>query len=240
MFDFLVEAIAQYPYIGVALIFLVCGIGLPLPEEIVLVAAGYICATSPDKAELPVMMAWCAGAIFAGDLMPYMAGRLFGPRLLRLRTMRLVVTKRRLATFDHWFRRRGDLVIFIARFLAGIRVVAFFTAGTMNMPFRRFFLLDGLGIVLIVPALTYAGYHFAPGIDGLIGYVKQMERGMLIATIALIALGLLWLWRARKRQAYLESVSNPSEAFVEGRPIDPNAPPASATSDDNGPSREGT
>lgn len=237
MFDFLVEAIAQYPYVGVALIFLVCGIGLPLPEEIVLVAAGYICATSPEKAGLPVMMAWCAGAIFAGDLIPYMAGRLFGPRLLRLRTMRLVVTKRRLATFDHWFRRRGDLVIFIARFLAGIRVVAFFTAGTMNMPFRRFFLLDGLGIVLIVPALTYAGFHFAPGIDVLIGYVKQMERGMVVATVALITLGVLWVWRARKRQAYLESVSTPSEAFVEARPVDASAPAERAPSDANGPSR---
>ena len=74
MFDTLVDVIAQYPYIGVALIFIVCGIGLPLPEEIVLVAAGYICATSPDKAQLPVMMGWCAGAIFAGDLIPTWQG----------------------------------------------------------------------------------------------------------------------------------------------------------------------
>lgn len=61
---------------------------------------------------------------------------------------------------------------------------------------------------------------------------------MLIATIALIALGVLWVWRARKRQAYLERVSNPSEAFVEARPVDPGATEADAPSDDNGPSRD--
>ena len=32
----LIQILTDYPYIGVAAVFLLCGLGLPLPEEIVL------------------------------------------------------------------------------------------------------------------------------------------------------------------------------------------------------------
>ena len=127
MFDSIVQAIADYPYLGVALFFLICGLGFPLPEELVLIAGGYICAKFPDKAQLGLMMLWCGGSILAFDLLPFVLGRIFGARIMRLRWLRITFTRKRLATFDRWFRRRGDLVIFLARFLAGIRVIAFFT-----------------------------------------------------------------------------------------------------------------
>src|SRR5688572_10611338 len=137
MFEDLIAAVQEYPYPGIAVVFLLCGIGFPLPEEIVLLAAGYICATWPEHAQLPVMMAWCAGAILCGDLFPFVLGRVFGVRLLRLRWLRLVINKQRLANFDRWFRKRGDLVIIITRFIPGLRVVAFFVAGVMKTPWRR-------------------------------------------------------------------------------------------------------
>ena len=133
MFDSLVETIAEYPYIGIAMVFAICAIGLPLPEELVLIAAGYVCAKFPEKASLHWMMIWCATSIVSFDLVPYLLGRVFGARLLRIRWLRVIVTRRRLADFDRWFRKRGDLVIFFARFLAGIRTIAFFTAGVMKM-----------------------------------------------------------------------------------------------------------
>ena len=231
MFDQIVAAIAEYPYPGVALVFLLCGVGLPLPEEIVLLAAGYVCAKFPEHATLPLMMAWCAGAILAGDLLPFVLGRVFGVRLLRLRWLRYLVTKQRLASFDRWFRRRGDLVIFIARFLAGLRVVAFFTAGTMKMPWRRFLLLDGLGIALIVPTLTWLGFHSASFIERMVATVQKVERGMLWGTLAGgLLLGLwLWLWRRRRHR---QRQRRPAEAFVQPqRPVqgaaqEPGRPPA--------------
>lgn len=201
MFDWLVDTITTYPYVGVAVVFVLCGMGLPLPEELVLIAGGYVCHQFPDRASVPLMMVWCGGAILVGDVIPFVLGRIFGTRLLRLRYLRMLVTRRRLAKFDHWFRRRGDLVIFIARFLAGIRVVAFFTAGTMRMRWRRFLLLDGLGIVIIAPPLIWLGYTGGEFIDSVIETVKRAERGLLIGTLALAAsVGLYLLLLRRKRQ----------------------------------------
>ncbi|GAB4149976.1 MAG: hypothetical protein Fur0037_18390 [Planctomycetota bacterium] len=217
MFDSIVQTISDFPYVGVALVFLLCGLGLPLPEEIVLLAGGYVCAKFPEVASLHWMIAWCAGAILAGDLLPYVLGRVFGARLLRLRWLRMVVTKQRLAKFDRWFRRRGDLVIFIARFLAGIRMVAFLTAGTMRMKLGRFLLLDGLGIALIAPLLVWLGYRGASFIDDVIAKVQRVERGILWSTAALVLLAaVLWLWRRSRRRRMLRAAS-PKETFVEPR-----------------------
>lgn len=203
MFDQVVQAIEAYPYVGVALVFLLCGLGLPLPEELVLLSAGYICAKFPDKASLPPMIAWCAGAILVGDLVPFLLGRIFGVRLLRLRWLRYFVSKQRLARFDKWFRRRGDLVIVISRFLAGLRVVAFFTAGAMKMRWLRFLLLDGIGIVLMVPLLTWIGFRSAGFIEEAIATVQKVERGLLWGTIAgaLLVGAWLWLWRRGRQRA---------------------------------------
>lgn len=224
MFEWLQTAMSDYPYLVVASIFVLCGLGFPLPEEILLLAAGYFCAKSPDKAVLGWMMLASGAAILTGDLIPFVLGRTFGTRLLRLRWMRYFVTKQRLASFDRWFRRRGDLVILIARFLAGLRVVAFFTAGTMKMRWGRFLMLDGLGIAFLTPILAWLGYHSAGFIDEMIETVKRVERGILWGAVGGGAVVVLWLWLWQRRRR-LQRQARPKEAFVEPqRPIEPPEP----------------
>lgn len=214
MFESLVETFSAYPYLGVALVFAVCAVGLPLPEELVLIAAGYVCAKFPETAKVEWMMFWSAASLISFDCVPYLLGRIFGARLLRIRWLRVVVTRRRLADFDRWFRRRGDLVIFFARFLAGIRTIAFFTAGVMKMPLQRFLMLDGLGIAIIVPLMVWLGHRGAGVIDEVIVRVQAVERGLLLLLVGAGAVVLaLWLWRRRKHR--LAAKGGPTETFVE-------------------------
>ena len=194
MFDWLVETFQNYPYIGVAVVFVFCGSGLPLPEEIVLIAAGFVCHQFPESASAGWMMLASALGILAGDTIPFVLGRTFGTRVLRIRYLRIWVTRRRLVKFDRWFRRRGDLVIFIARFLTGIRMIAFFTAGTQKMPWRRFLLLDALGIIVLVPPLVLIGYSAGEYIEQAVALVRGIETGILIALgLGAATLG-LWYW----------------------------------------------
>jgi membrane-associated protein len=215
MFDSIVQTIADYPYLGVALVFCLCGIGFPLPEELVLIAGGYVCAKFPENASLHWMMVWCGGSIMAFDLVPFVLGRTLGARVLRVRWLRLMITRRRLADFDRWFRRRGDLVIFFARFLAGIRVIAFFTAGVMKMRWRRFLMLDGCGIVIIVPLMVWIGHRGAGVIDDVIRRVRAVERGLLVSGVGLLIGFGVWLLLRRRRRRLARPV--PAETFVEPR-----------------------
>ncbi len=212
MFDWLVETFSTHPYIGCALLFLLCGLGLPLPEEIVLLFAGYVCFE--ELADRELMMLVCCSAILAGDVIPFFLGRRYGPRLLRIRLMRILITPERLARFDRWFRRRGELVVFFSRFVAGIRMVSFFTAGTMRMAWLRFLALDGAGIVLVGPLFIWIGDHYGDAIRTAIVGVQRAERGILIGTIAVGAIIGGWYWlRSRRRHRAL--VGGPAETFVE-------------------------
>lgn len=228
MFDWLVETFNTYPYLGVGVVFLICGLGLPLPEEIVLVAAGYACFKG--SAHLETMMAACAVSILIGDLVPFALGRWLGLPLLRLRPMRLIITPQRLARFNRWFRRRGNLVIFFSRFVAGIRVVAYFTAGTVKMKWWRFIAIDICGIALIVPVFVYVGYRFGGAIDDVIARVQTLERGILYTAIGVGVVVGVWYWiRWRSRQRLLIGTS--TETYVE--PSEPvRRPPDDSESDE--------
>jgi hypothetical protein len=60
------------------------------------------------------------GAILLGDLLPvHRSAGCSARACCACAGCATLVTKQRLANFDRWFRRRGDLVILIARFLAG-------------------------------------------------------------------------------------------------------------------------
>jgi membrane protein DedA with SNARE-associated domain len=174
MFDWLVATFSSHPYAGCALLFLLCGLGLPLPEEIVLLFAGYVCFEG--LADREAMMAVCCGAILLGDVIPFFLGRRYGPRLLRIRLLRILITPQRLARFDRWFRRRGELVVFFSRFIAGIRVVCYFTAGTMRMAWLKFLALDLAGILLIGPLLVWVGHHYGGTIRAAIARMQKIAR----------------------------------------------------------------
>ena len=231
MFDWLVATFSSHPYAGCALLFLLCGLGLPLPEEIVLLFAGYVCFEG--LADREAMMAVCCSAILLGDVIPFFLGRRYGPRLLRIRLLRILITPQRLARFDRWFRRRGELVVFFSRFIAGIRVVCYFTAGTMRMAWLKFLALDLAGILLIGPLLVWVGHHYGGTIRAAIASVTKVERGILIGALAAGVLVGGWYWLRRRRTQRM-LVGEPAETFVEpSSPVQAEglAPPTGNTED---------
>jgi hypothetical protein len=82
------------------------------------------------------------------------------------------------------------------------------------MRWSRFLLHDGLGIVLLVPLLTWLGYTSAGLIEEMIETVQKVERGLLWGSIAgtLVLAGCLWWWRRRRQ---LRQRSEMKEAFVQ-------------------------
>jgi len=131
-----------------------------------------------------------------------------------LRWMRFIINRERLAMFDRWFRRRGDMVVVIARFIPGLRVVAFFTGGTMRMRWMRFLILDGCGILLVAPTFVFVGWHFGNEIEDTILALRKIEQSILWGLLGLSVLLACWYWlRLRARRNRL--VGGTRETFVE-------------------------
>ncbi len=192
-------------------ILVACGLGLPLPEDIPLVAAGYLVwdGTLTWFGSFVVTMA----GVILGDTVLFWIGRKFGMRLLDPRRKKPFFPPDRVRRVKAYFRKYGDKIVFFARFVAGFRAVAFFMAGAMKMPYRRFVLFDGLAALLSVPIWIVIGYgmghYFGDHISSILEKLKSFKTGFSVL-IGLVILyfaiqGLRKYLAAKKAAAALKS-----------------------------------
>jgi len=204
----LLESLHGTPaYLFVFGVLLLCGLGLPLPEDIWLITGGYL-AYSGRVQLLPMMAVGLAG-ILCGDSIIYLAGRWVGNRVeSRKGFLARIVTPEKRARVEGLFEKYGQKIVIAARFLPGVRAVTYFTAGSARMSYLRFVLFDGLAALASAPIFTYLGYRFG----GELELVTRKVRDGQLAVIGLIVAGvvgyfLFRLWRARREQAQAPSAS---------------------------------
>ncbi|WP_374535966.1 DedA family protein [Chitinimonas taiwanensis] len=170
---------------------------MPIPEDVSLVAGGVIAGLG--YADVHVMFGVGMAGVLIGDATMFMIGRLFGERVLSWRFVAKLLTPERYCAVQDKFARYGNRLMFIARFLPGLRSAIFLTAGmTRRVPFWRFLLLDGLAALISVPAWVYLGYFGAYNRDWLMTWIGRGQVGIL-AIIGLIGLVLLFSYFKRRR-----------------------------------------
>jgi membrane protein DedA with SNARE-associated domain len=193
---------------------LLCGLGLPIPEEVTLIGSGYLSYRFPDLMDWRVASVVCVSGILLGDTLVYVLGRRFGNALLRLPLVRHELTPARLAKFDVLFERYGDRAIFFARFLMGVRLAAYFVAGRQRMPYWKFVLLDLAGALLSGPTSVFLGHHFGGEIERAVAVAKDANR--LVLGVVVIGLVASFFWaRSRWRRMRAAAAAAPGSPVAE-------------------------
>ena len=202
MLDFLVSLFTQNGYVAVFIVLMICGFGLPVPEDITLVAGGVIAGLG--YANVHIMVAVAIVGILAGDVLMFVLGRHYGERALRLRWVAFLLTPKRYALVQAKFSRFGNRLMFVARFLPGLRSPIYLTAGmTRRVSFIRFFLLDTLAALISAPIWVYLGYYGAQNHDWLL---KWLDRGKLIVIIVaavILVFIVRYFWKRTSRHRAL-------------------------------------
>jgi membrane protein DedA with SNARE-associated domain len=186
-------------YLWLTGILLLCGLGLPIPEDISLIAAGYFA----HKRVLEIHTAFlvCFAAVLAGDSLAFLMGRLGGRRVLASRLARRYFTPRRQLRVRAYFRKFGSKVVLVGRFTPGFRFTIFFTAGTLHLRPSVFFIYDFSAAAFSVPVLVYSAWFFGDEIDRVVRYARRTEHGILVVVaLAAVILGIK-AWRRRKQIA---------------------------------------
>ncbi len=185
-------------YLTLGTVLLLCGLSLPIPEDISLITAGYLAHLK--VVDIHLVFVVCFAAVLGGDTMAFTMGRLFGARLLNSRLARRFFKPRKQIRVRAYFRRYGSKVIFIARFLPGLRFSVFLSAGTLRVKPSVFFIYDSLAALLSVPALVYLAYFFGDNIDHVIGWARRSEYGILVLAGVAALVVLIKVLRQRKRR----------------------------------------
>jgi len=178
-----------------------CGLGLPIPEDITLIAAGMLAAVGT----ISLPGAYIAGylGVMVGDTLLFFAGRKYGRKVFAIWPFKRIMTHERILQAEGWIQNWAKTICFVARFLPGLRAPIYLTAGVLKVKPSIFLFQDGLAALLSVPIWVYLGHWFGSNIDLALETAKKFQIGILVIVAIIILMIVLykkWIQRATKAQ----------------------------------------
>jgi len=165
--------------------------GIPVPGETALITTGVLASQGHFEIEWVIVVAAVAAII--GDNIGYWIGRKGGTKLLDRWAFTRRMRDRYMPPARRFFDAHGGKTIFLARFVAVLRIFGAWIAGITHMPWWRFFAWNAAGgicwAVLVGLVSYYLGKAAADAIQkwGLIG------AGIAVALAVVLFLGLHYL-----------------------------------------------
>lgn len=198
-FALLQDFFIQYGYIAVFLVLFACGFGLPIPEDVTLVTGGVISGLGYTNVHTMVLVGLFG--VLIGDGTVFTLGKIYGQRILKFRFVARIMTPKRYDQIQVKFEKYGNWVLFVARFLPGLRTPIFLMAGVSGrISYWRFLAMDGMAALISVPIWVYLGEFGASNIDWLMHTVHQFQTGIFVL-LGLLLVGCLSIWWVKKRRA---------------------------------------
>ncbi len=137
--------------------------GLPIPEEIVLISAGFVGHMALHPADFPppydgapsvnvqVLAAVAFVAVICSDFLIYQLGKRFGPRLFKTRWFARLMSESSLDKIQRWTRKYGAWTVVLFRFTPGVRFPGHLMCGAMGLSPWRFVAVDFIAAGISVP-----------------------------------------------------------------------------------------
>jgi len=193
------DLLGHFTYAAIFALLVLGGIGVPVPEELVQLTAGYMARRGILSFVPAVIVAWAG--ILAGDYLLFRLGRSHGPRILESRHVARVLTPKRRAFIERHFARHSILTIVVARHASGLRLPVFAMAGASGVGTATFLLADGLSALASVPLVVGLGWYFAGHIEDLKREMRWVEIGLALVVAAGLAIWVLLVRRKERRGA---------------------------------------
>ncbi|HKI97414.1 MAG TPA: DedA family protein [bacterium] len=159
----------------------VAGMGLPMPEDVVLLAAGALIHRGATEM-VPTAVVVASGVI-VGDLVIFLLARHLGTRALERPLFRRLLPERRRQRLERLFDRWGGGIVFVARHIAGIRAPVFALAGMHGLSVFVFLLWDMAGLTISAPLVMGIGYLFSDRMSEALSHVTDLQHVIIIVVV---------------------------------------------------------
>jgi membrane protein DedA with SNARE-associated domain len=208
-------------------ILFLCGIGLPIPEEVTLLASGLFVGWK--EADFLYSSVSCVSAILIGDSIIFFVGRMHGQKFLDL-----IVSKKKQAKAARSFENHRLKTVFFARFFAGLRIGVYGYAGAHGMSWFKFVVLDFLGALISGPTSIWLGKiaaeSFADNPSDAIAKAQEFShefKVLIFVLVAAVVAGIVTFYVLRRknrvdlRRAALEARAATRQVHTSGREVPP-------------------
>jgi membrane protein DedA with SNARE-associated domain len=189
--------IHQFPYLGLFLLLVLGTLGLPFPEDGILLLSGLLTAHHVIK-PLPAFFVVYSGLLMT-DFILYSVGKKYGRRLVEHKRFHKIITEDRLAKLEKKFKKWGALVVFFGRHLLGLRAQIFLVAGVMRMSWKKFLIVDGTSALFTITLWGGLGYLGGNSIQALRRDITNIEQMGMIVLAILVGSVLLFKYFKKRR-----------------------------------------
>ena len=170
---------------GIALSLFAGGLGVPVPENALLIGGGYaiyqnICPL------LTSALIWFA-ALVLGDASLFLLMRWLFSRASLSAFMNRRIRPEKLERYKTLFSRHGGWTLFLARFTFGVRAAAYVAAGAAGYPFGRFLMVDGVSVGMQLLMFIGIGYYGS----GQIAWEKAAVHEIALLLIVFAAISII-------------------------------------------------
>lgn len=162
-------------------------LGIPLPGETALIAAGTYAGHTHHLSPWLIFMV-AAGAAIIGDNIGFWIGDKGGYRLARRYGSKVHLDERKLKVARYIFDRYGTKVVFFGRFVSVLRTYAAFLAGTSRMKWRKFLVANAAGGIVWAGLYTGAAYEAGTALRHLSGTIDLVIAAVAVVAVVAIAL----------------------------------------------------
>lgn len=197
----LVSLFGRFGYVALFAGVFLENVGIPVPGETVLLAAGFLAKT--DVLRLGIVIPCAIVAAILGDNLGYWIGRRGGRSFAERYGKYIALTPSRLDAVDAYFHKHGPRTIFFARFVSGIRVVAAIFAGMSRIPWPTFLLYNATGAVVWGTVIAVVGYLFGQSWH----LLERLVGGAGLFVVGAVACGILFFVLRRYRTRIIGSVA---------------------------------
>src|SRR5262249_9624206 len=198
------QFLADWGYLAIVMVVVLGNVGLPVPEETVLILAGYLVSNGHLRL-VPTLLVGILSAA-AGDNVGYWIGRVYGRPAIGRATQWAHVSPAGLGAMQRVVARYGVIAVVVARFVTGLRFLGGPLAGPTRLRAIPFTLANLLGATLFVPYAVGLGCGIGFGVaeyaTRVHGTLSPAEQAVLAgsAILVLIVAG-RWGLRTIRAQA---------------------------------------
>jgi len=198
--DRIFELVGQYGYAWIFFALVLGIVGLPVPDETILVGvAGLIAAGTLDLHLPGVFVAALLGS-WSGITLSYWIGRTLGVGVIHRFGKYLHLNEQRLEKMNAWFAKTGHWALFVGYYIAGVRHFTAIVAGISRVPFPTFMLYAWSGGLVWVTVFLTLGHFLGKNWQGIFEVIHRYVLWVSILLIAGVALYFV-LKRRKSRHA---------------------------------------
>ncbi len=182
--SFILEIAYQWSYLGIFGIAFIANAFPGIPEEVFILALGYLGSTSSFSMVLIGLVAFVG--MFISDCIIFGISR-SGARFYRVIAKKLLGDDMEKITESSFAQKHIRKIIFFSRFVVQVRFMGPFLAGLYKVKWKTFLFFDTLALIVYIPVALFLGSYFQGRMERILSGSAVVGNYMLIL-VAVIAL----------------------------------------------------